>query len=55
MIMWQDVLDAFVSNRMDMASCPYCKNRPLTVEPAEYTTRILCGKCKKFIEGKFQP
>jgi transcription elongation factor Elf1 len=53
MIAWQDVLDAIAAGRPGEASCPYCRHRPLTVEEVEFSTRISCGKCGKFIQGKF--
>jgi hypothetical protein len=53
MIAWQDVLDAIAAGRPGEASCPYCRHRPLTVEEVEFSTRISCAKCGKFIQGKF--
>jgi hypothetical protein len=53
LIAWQDVLDAVVSKRPDMTACPYCRHRPLLIEESEFSTKITCEKCKKFIEGRF--
>ena len=53
MIAWQDVLDQLMAGRPDDLVCPYCKARPLKVEEIEYATRISCGRCGKFIQGKF--
>ena len=52
---WQDVLDAVVNGRPNDAGCPYCNHRPLTIEEVEFSTRISCSKCKKFIQGRFTP
>ena len=53
LIAWQDVLDMVLAGRPNDLSCPYCRHRPLTVEEIEHSTRISCGKCGKFIEGRF--
>jgi hypothetical protein len=55
MVAWQDVLDAIVAGRPGEASCPYCRHRPLTVEEVDFSTKISCSKCGKFIQGKFGP
>ncbi|HEY3802478.1 MAG TPA: hypothetical protein VGL61_07710 [Kofleriaceae bacterium] len=55
LIVWQDVLDMVVAGRPNDLSCPYCSHRPLTVEEVDFSTKISCGKCKKFIQGRFQP
>lgn len=55
LIAWQDVLDMIMAGRPNDLSCPYCNHRPLTVEEVDFSTRISCGKCKKFIQGRFQP
>ena len=55
LIAWQDVLDMVVAGRPNDLSCPYCQHRPLVVEEIDNSTRISCGKCKKFIQGRFQP
>jgi len=55
LIVWQDVLDMVAAGRPNDLSCPYCKHRPLAIEEVEFATRISCGKCKKFIQGRFQP
>ena len=55
LIAWQDVLDSVVAGRPGDLSCPFCRHRPLTVEEIDNSTRILCSKCKKFIQGRFQP
>jgi hypothetical protein len=52
---WQDVLDAVAAGRPSEAGCPYCNHRPLTIEEVEFSTRISCSKCKKFIQGRFTP
>jgi hypothetical protein len=55
LIVWQDVLDMVAAGRPSEVGCPFCNHRPLTIEEVEYSTRISCPKCKKFIEGRFQP
>jgi hypothetical protein len=55
MIAWQDALDWIVAGRPGEASCPYCRHKPLTVEEVDFSTRISCSKCGKFIQGKFGP
>ena len=52
---WQDVLDAVAAGRPSEAGCPFCNHRPLTIEEVEFSTRISCGECKKFIQGRFTP
>jgi hypothetical protein len=54
LIAWQDVLDMVVNGRPNEVGCPYCNHRPLTIEEIDNTTRISCGKCKKFIQGRFE-
>jgi transcription elongation factor Elf1 len=54
LIAWQDVLDMVVNKRPNDVACPYCNHRPLTIEEIENATRISCGKCKKFIQGRFE-
>jgi len=51
---WQDVLDSVVAGRPGDTSCPFCNHRPLTIEEVDNTTKITCGKCKKFIQGRFE-
>jgi hypothetical protein len=53
LIAWQDVLDMVVNGRPNEVACPYCNHRPLTIEEIDQSTRISCGKCKKFIQGRF--
>jgi hypothetical protein len=55
MIAWQDVLDMIAAGRPGDLPCPFCKHRPLLVEDVEFSTRISCSKCKKFIQGRFAP
>ncbi|NVB81636.1 MAG: hypothetical protein HOV81_24795 [Kofleriaceae bacterium] len=55
LIAWQDVLDMVAAGRPGEVGCPFCNHRPLTIEEVEQSTRISCGKCKKFIQGRFQP
>ena len=55
LMLWQDVLDAVMAGRPSEASCPHCNHRPLTVEEVDFSTRISCSKCKKFIQGRFTP
>jgi transcription elongation factor Elf1 len=50
---WQDVLESVVNKRPNEASCPFCSHRPLTIEEVEHTMKISCGKCGKFIQGRF--
>jgi hypothetical protein len=55
LIAWQDVLDTVAAGRPSEVGCPYCGHRPLTIEELEQSTRISCGACKKFIQGRFSP
>jgi hypothetical protein len=55
LVAWQDVLDMVAAGRPNEVGCPFCNHRPLTIEEVEHSTRISCGKCKKFIQGRFQP
>ena len=55
MIAWQDVLDMVAAGRPNELGCPFCNHRPLTIEEVDHSTRISCSKCKKFIQGRFQP
>lgn len=55
LIAWQDVLDMVAAGRPSEVGCPFCSHRPLTIEEVEHSTRISCPKCKKFIQGRFQP
>ena len=55
LIAWQDVLDMVVAGRPSEVGCPFCNHRPLTIEEVDHSTRITCPKCKKFIQGRFQP
>ncbi len=54
LILWQDVLDMVMNGRPNEIGCPHCGHRPLTIEAIEQQTRISCGKCKKFIQGRFE-
>jgi hypothetical protein len=53
LIVWQDVLDMVLNGRPNEVGCPYCNHRPLTIEEIEFSTRISCSKCGKFIQGRF--
>lgn len=55
MIAWQDVLDTIAAGRPGEATCPFCKHKPMTVEEVDFSTRVSCPKCKKFIQGRFAP
>jgi hypothetical protein len=55
LIAWQDVLDMVAAGRPSEVGCPFCNHRPLTIEEIDFSTRISCPKCKKFIQGRFQP
>ena len=55
LVAWQDVLDMVAAGRPSEVGCPFCNHRPLTIEEVDNSTRISCGKCKKFIQGRFQP
>ena len=55
LVVWQDVLDMVAAGRPGEVGCPFCNHRPLTIEEVDNSTRISCGKCKKFIQGRFQP
>jgi hypothetical protein len=55
LMVWQDVLDMVAAGRPNEVGCPFCNHRPLTVEEIEFSTRISCPKCKKFIQGRFSP
>lgn len=53
MIAWQDVFDLIAAGRAGDAACPHCKHRPLTVESADFRTKISCSKCGRFVQGAF--
>lgn len=53
LIAWQDVLESVVNGRPNELPCPFCRHRPLTIEDVDQSTRISCGKCGKFIQGRF--
>ena len=53
LVVWQDVLDMVVNGRPNEVACPHCNHRPLTIEEIDHATRISCGKCGKFIQGRF--
>jgi len=55
LIVWQDVLDQIMAGRPNDLACPYCRHRPMVVEEQEWSTKISCSKCGKFIQGRFQP
>jgi len=55
LIVWQEVLDQIMAGRPNDLTCPHCRNRPMTVEEIEGSTRISCSKCGKFIQGRFAP
>ncbi|MBK9030064.1 MAG: hypothetical protein IPL61_01785 [Myxococcales bacterium] len=55
LILWQDVLDMIVAGRPNDLSCPYCHHRPLLVEEIDFTTKISCSKCGKYLQGRFAP
>lgn len=55
LIVWQDVLDQIMAGRPNDLACPYCHHRPMVVEEQEWSTKISCTKCRKFIQGRFQP
>jgi hypothetical protein len=55
LIAWQDVLDSIAAGRPGDLACPFCGHRPLLVEEVEFSTRISCSKCRKFIQGKLGP
>jgi hypothetical protein len=55
LIAWQDVLDQVAAGRSGDAACPFCKHRPLLVEEVDFSTKISCSKCGKYIQGKFSP
>jgi len=54
LIVWQDVLDSIMAGRSGDLICPYCGNRPLLVEQVDFTTKISCNKCRKFLQGRFE-
>ena len=54
LIIWQDVLDQVAARRADRLACPHCAAVPLQIEETpDGTTRIACGSCQRFIEGRF--
>ena len=55
LIAWTEVLDMVNAGRPENLSCPFCNHRPLVMEEIDNSTRIMCSKCKKFIQGRFQP
>lgn len=53
-IYWQDVLDDIAAGRTAQLRCPFCQAEPLKVETKQGgVTRIECGKCRHYIEGRF--
>lgn len=54
-IAWQDVLDLVVAGRPGDATCPFCRHKPMQVEEVDFSTRVSCPKCRKFIQGRFAP
>jgi hypothetical protein len=55
MIAWQDVLDQIAAGRPNDLACPFCRHKPLAIEEVDFSTRISCGKCGKYIQGRFAP
>jgi ribosomal protein S27AE len=54
LIIWQDVLDQVAARRADRLACPHCAAVPLAIEEDPGgLTRIACGQCQRFIEGRF--
>jgi hypothetical protein len=51
-IRWQEVLDQLASGRVQELRCPYCQG-PLRIREDPQKTRIECGSCRRFIEGRF--
>ena len=54
MIVWQDVLDLIQAGRGEGLHCPFCKTVTLQVTMKGLVTRVMCGGCRKFIEGRMQ-
>lgn len=51
-LMWQDVLDEIVAGRKANLVCPFCQKGPLTIDETPLRTKVTCGACRRFIEGK---
>jgi hypothetical protein len=55
--MWQDLLDDVAAGRTQSLRCPFCSNGAVQVtqtggEGRPQRTRLECGACRRFIEGK---
>ncbi len=53
MMLWQETLDLVASGRTTDLRCPFCKTGIIGIEKLERKTRLQCGACRKFIEGRF--
>ncbi len=51
-MLWQEILDDLHSGRAQDLRCPFCKGQ-LAVDTTPERTRIVCGGCRRFIEGRF--
>ena len=54
MIVWQDILDLIQAGRGDGLECPFCRKGTLAVTMKGLVTRVMCGNCRKYIEGQMQ-
>ena len=53
-IYWQDVLDDVAAGKTAQLRCPFCQAEALKLESKPGgVTRIECGKCRHYIEGRF--
>lgn len=53
-IFWQDHLEAVMNSRPDkVPKCPFCRTGVITVTKEGRKTRLECGGCHHFIEGRF--
>lgn len=52
-IYWQDVLDDIAAGKTSALVCPFCRAPALKVEQRGPVTRVECGACRHFIEGRF--
>jgi hypothetical protein len=55
-IYWQDVLEDIAAGKLSTLRCPFCQAPGLKVQqtgPGGSMTRVECGACRHFIEGRF--
>jgi hypothetical protein len=52
-IYWQDVLEDVQAGKTSALRCPFCQTAGLKIEEKQNLTRVECGSCHHFIEGRF--